>query len=113
MTLKITLDPKAEALLDEERDVNPLDVLFSPDNEYRELNVTGHDEDGNHIGGGKIKVYSKKDKKEIEVKMTSIRIKSRDIERQTITVDRVPPNPNAILTLSPNANTLKDRGICY
>ena len=29
--------------------------------------------------------------------MTSILIKSRDIERQTITVDRVPPNPNAIL----------------
>ena len=29
VTLKIKLDPKAEALLDEERDVNPLDVLFS------------------------------------------------------------------------------------
>jgi len=107
VTLKIKLDPKAEKLLDEERDVNPLDVLFSPDTEYRELNVTGHDEDGNHIAGGKIKVYSKRDKKEIEVKMTSIRIKSRDIERQTITVDRVPPNPNAILTLSPNAKYLE------
>jgi len=107
VTLKITLDPKAEALLDEERDVNPLDVLFSPDTEYRELNVTGHDDDGNHIAGGKIKVFSKRDNKEIEVKMTSIRIKSRDIERQTITVDRIPPNPNAILTLSPNAKYLE------
>ena len=57
VTLKITLDPKAEALLDEERDVNPLDVLFSPDTEYRELNVTGHDDDGNHIAGGKIKIF--------------------------------------------------------
>ena len=47
--------------------MNPLDVLFSPDNEYRELNVTGHDE-ANHIGG-EGGVYSKKDKK-IEVKMT-------------------------------------------
>jgi len=108
VTLKITLDPKAEALLDEERDVNPLDVLFSPDTEYRELNVTGHDKDtGEHIAGGKIKVFSKRDNREIEVKMTSIRIKSRDIERQTITVDRVPPNPNAILTLSPNAKYLE------
>ena len=107
ITLKITLDPKAEALLDEERDVNPLDVLFSPDTEYRELNVTGHDEDGNHIAGGKIKVFSKREKREIEVKMTSIRIKSRDIERQTITVDRIPPNQNAILTLSPNAKYLE------
>jgi len=35
VTLKIELDPKAEKLLDEERDVNPLDVLFSPDTEYR------------------------------------------------------------------------------
>jgi len=107
VTLKITLDSKAEALLDEERDVNPLDVLFSPDNEYRELNVTGHDDDGNHIGGGKIKIFSKRDNKEIEVKMITIRIKSRDIERQTITVDRVPPNENAILTLSPNAKYLE------
>ena len=107
VTLKITLDPKAEALLDEERDVNPLDVLFSPDTEHRELNVTGHDEDGNHIAGGKIKFFSKRDNREIEVKMTSIRIKSRDIERQTITVDRVPPNENAILTLSPNAKYLE------
>ena len=107
VTLKITLDPKAEALLDEERDVNPLDVLFSPDTEYRELNVTGHDEDGKHIGGGKIKIFSKKENREIEVKMTTIKIKSRDIERQTITVDRVPPNPNAILTLSPNAKYLE------
>ena len=108
VTLKITLDPDAEALLDEERDVNPLDVLFSPDTEYRELNVTGHDkETGEHIGGGKIKIFSKKDNREIEVKMTTIRIKSRDIERQTITVDRVPPNENAILTLSPNAKYLE------
>ena len=107
VTLKITLDPKAEALLDEERDVNPLDVLFSPDTEYRELNVTGHDDDGNHIAGGKIKIWSKREGKEIEVKMTSIRIKSRDIERQTITVDRIPSNPNAILTLSPNAKYLE------
>ena len=108
VTLKITLDPKAEALLDEERDVNPLDVLFSPDTEYRELNVTGHDkETGEHIGGGKIKIFSKRDNKEIEVKMTTIGIKSRDIERQTITVDRVPPNENAILTLSPNAKYLE------
>ena len=100
--------PDAEALLDEERDVNPLDVLFSPDTKYRELNVTGHDkETGEHIGGGKIKIFSKEDNREIEVKMTTIRIKSRDIERQTITVDRVPPNENAILTLSPNAKYLE------
>ena len=107
VTLKIKLDPKAEKLLDEERDVNPLDVLFSPDTEYGELNVTGHDEDGKHIAGGKIKVFSKKDNREIEVKMTKIRIKSRDIERQTITVDHIPPNSNAILTLSPNAKYLE------
>lgn len=114
VTLKITLDPKAEALLDEERDVNPLDVLFSPDTEYRELNVTGHDDDGNHIGGGKIKIFSKKENKEIEVNMKTIQIKSRDIERQTITVDRVPPNPNAILTLSPNAKYLeRQRDMLY
>ena len=30
VTLKITLDPKAEALLDEERDVNPLMYYFHP-----------------------------------------------------------------------------------
>ena len=107
VTLKVTLDPAAEKLLDEERDVNPLDVLFSPDNEYRELNVTGHDKDGNHVAGGKIRVFNKREKKEIEVKMTTIRIKSRDIERQTITVDRVPTNPDAILTLSPNAKYLE------
>ena len=41
VTLKIKLDPQAEKLLDEEKDVNPLDVLFSPDTEHRELNVTG------------------------------------------------------------------------
>ena len=107
VTLKIKLDPQAEKLLDEERDVNPLDVLFSPDTEYRELNVTGHDEDGNYIAGGKINVYSKKEGREIEVNMKTIKIKSRDIERQTITVDRVPPNENAILTLSPNAKYLE------
>ena len=107
VTLKIKLDPQAEKLLDEDKDVNPLDVLFSPDTEHRELNVTGHDEDGNHIAGGKIKIFSKKENREIEIKMTSIRIKSRDIERQTITVDRIPPNPNAILTLSPNAKYLE------
>ena len=98
--------------MDEERDVNPLDVLF-PDTEHRELNVTGHDEDGNHIAGGKIKVFSKKENREVEVKMTSIRIKSRDIERQTITVDRIPPNPNAILTLSPTQNILNDKRYSY
>ena len=74
--------------------------MFSPDTEYRELNVTGHDDDGNHIVVGKIKIFSTRENREIEVKMTSIRIKSRDIERQTITVDRIPTNPNAILTLS-------------
>jgi len=107
VTLKIDLEPEAAALIDDEKDVNPLDVLFSPDTEYRELNVTGHDDDGNHVAGGKIKVYSKKEQKEIEVKMTTIRIKSRDIERQTITVDRVPPNENAILTLTPNVKYLE------
>jgi hypothetical protein len=39
--------------------------------------------------------------------MTTIRIKARDIERQTITVDRVPPNENAILTLTPNVKYLE------
>ena len=41
------------------------------------------------------------------IRMSKIRIKGRDIERQTITVDRVPPNENAILTLSPNARYLE------
>tara|TARA_B100000029_G_scaffold514395_1_gene617043 strand:- start:147 stop:3881 length:3735 start_codon:yes stop_codon:yes gene_type:complete len=107
VTLKIELEPEAAALIDDEKDVNPLDVLFSPDTEYRELNVTGHDDDGNHVAGGKIKVYSKREQKEIEIKMTTIRIKGRDIERQTITVDRVPPNENAILTLTPNVKYLE------
>ena len=57
--------------------------------------------------GAKLRFSSKRETREIEVKMTSIRIKSRDIERQTITVDRIPPNPNAILTLSPNAKYLE------
>ena len=40
--------------------MNPLDVLFSPDTEYRELNVTGHDGDGKHIAGGKLRFSAKK-----------------------------------------------------
>ena len=88
VTLKITLDPEVEALLDEERDVNPLDVLFSPDTEYRELNVTGHDkETGEHIGGGMIKIFSKRDNKEIEVKkLYRIKVEILNVKQLPLTV---------------------------
>lgn len=143
VTLKIDLHPDVAKELDEDREVNPLDVLFSPDNEHRELNVVGSvNEEGEYVAGGYIDVFTVKGRLpkwkykidesdeysvirledneripliqingkwglESKVKMTKIRIKGRDIERQTITVDRVPPNENAILTLSPNAKYLE------
>ena len=33
----IALDPKIAKTLDEDRDINPLDVLFSPDSDFREM----------------------------------------------------------------------------
>ena len=120
-----------------------MDVLFSPDNDHRELNVVGGvNEEGEYVAGGYIDVFTAKNRLpkskykfdesdefsvirlednekipltqvngkwglESKVRMTKIRIKGRDIERQTITVDRVPPNENAILTLSPNARYLE------
>jgi hypothetical protein len=142
VTLKIDLHPDVAAELDEDHEINPLDVLFSPDNEHRELNVVGFNEEGEYVAGGYIDVFTTKgllpkhkyridedDEKSVirlndneripliqvdgrwglknSIKMSKIRIKGRDIERQTITVDRVPPNENAILTLSPNAKYLE------
>lgn len=142
VTLKIDLHPDVAKELDEDREVNPLDVLFSPDNEHREMNVTGFNDGGEYVAGGYIDVFTAKnrlpkhkyridednekhvirltDNERIPliqvdgkwglkntIRMSKIRIKGRDIERQTITVDRVPPNENAILTLSPNARYLE------
>lgn len=105
-TLKVSLDPKIEAQLDDEKDVNPLDVLFSPDTDIRELGLHGHDEKGRFVAGGMV-TGKRRDGSTYQTKMTSLRIKQKDIERQTITVDQVPPHESAILTLKPNTRYLE------
>ena len=105
-TLKVRLDPDVAKVLDEEKEVNPLDVLFSPDTDIRELGLHGHDEKGRFVAGG-IQTVKRKDGSTYQTKMTSLRIKQKDIERQTITVDQVPPYENAILTLKPNTRYLE------
>lgn len=105
-TLAVSLDPKVEELLDDDKDVNPLDVLFSPDTDFRELGLHGHDEQGRFVAGGTL-TGKRKDGSTYQTKMTALRIKQKDIERQTITVDRVPPNENALLTLKPNVRYLE------
>ena len=62
VTLKIDLHPDVAKELDEDREVNPLDVLFSPDNEHRELNVTGFNDDGEYVAGGYIDVFTAKNR---------------------------------------------------
>ena len=106
ITLAVSLDPKVEELLDDDKDVNPLDVLFSPDTDFRELGLHGHDEQGRFVAGGTL-TGKRKDGSTYQTKMTALRIKQKDIERQTITVDRVPPNENALLTLKPNVRYLE------
>ncbi|MGB0476192.1 MAG: AAA domain-containing protein, partial [Candidatus Poseidoniaceae archaeon] len=105
-TLKVRLDPDVAKVLDEEKEVNPLDVLFSPDTDIRELGLHGHDEKGRFVAGG-MQTVKRKDGSTYQTKMTSLRIKQKDIERQTITVDQVPPYENAILTLKPNTRYLE------
>ena len=105
-TLKVALDPEVEEQLDDEKDVNPLDVLFSPDTDFRELGLHGHDEQGRFVAGGVLS-GKRKDGSTYQTKMTTLRIKQKDIERQTITVDQVPPNEDAILTLKPNTRYLE------
>lgn len=105
-TLKVRLDPEVAKVLDEEKEVNPLDVLFSPDTDIRELGLHGHDEKGRFVAGG-MQTVKRKDGSTYQTKMTSLRIKQKDIERQTITVDQVPPYENAILTLKPNTRYLE------
>jgi hypothetical protein len=105
-TLKVRLDPEVEAQLDEEKEVNPLDVLFSPDTDIRELGLHGHDEKGRFVAGGML-TGKRRDGSTYQTKMTSLRIKQKDIERQTITVDQVPPYEHAILTLKPNTRYLE------
>jgi|MDSW01.3.fsa_nt_gb hypothetical protein len=105
-TLKVRLDPDVAKVLDEEKEVNPLDVLFSPDTDIRELGLHGHDEKGRFVAGG-MQTVKRKDGSTYQTKMTSLRIKQKDIERQTIMVDQVPPYENAILTLKPNTRYLE------
>ena len=105
-TLKVALHPEVEEQLDDEKDVNPLDVLFSPDTDFRELGLHGHDEQGRFVAGGVLS-GKRKDGSTYTTKMTTLRIKQKDIERQTITVDQVPPNEDAILTLKPNTRYLE------
>ena len=105
-TLKVRLDPEVAKVLDEEKEVNPLDVLFSPDTDIRELGLHGHDEKGRFVAGG-MQTVKRKDGSTYQTKMTSLRIKQKDIERQTITVDQVPQYENAILTLKPNTRYLE------
>ena len=105
-TLKVALDPKVEKQLDDEKDVNPLDVLFSPDTDFRELGLHGHDEQGRFVAGGVLS-GKREDGSTYNTKMTTLRIKHKDIERQTITVDQVPPKEDAILTLKPNTRYLE------
>ena len=54
-----------------------------------------------------MQTVKRKDGSTYQTKMTSLRIKQKDIERQTITVDQVPPYENAILTLKPNTRYLE------
>jgi RecA/RadA recombinase len=105
-TLKVALHPEVEEQLDDEKDVNPLDVLFSPDTDFRELGLHGHDEQGRFVAGGVLS-GKRKDGSTYQTKMTTLRIKQKDIERQTITVDQVPPNEDSILTLKPNTRYLE------
>ena len=48
----MALHPEVEEQLDDEKDVNLLDVLFSPDTDFRELGLHGHDEQGRFVAGG-------------------------------------------------------------
>ena len=51
-TLKVALHPDVEQQLDDEKDVNPLDVLFSPDTDFREVGLKGQDDQGRFVAGG-------------------------------------------------------------
>jgi len=106
VTLRITLDPEIAKTLDEDRDINPLDVLFSPDSDFREMALHGHDEHGKFIAGGVVE-GKRNDGSTYRYTMNSIRIRSKDIERQTITVDQLPPNEESVLTLKPNTKYLE------
>ena len=46
------IGPDVAKVLDEEKEVNPLDVLFAPDTDIRELGLHGHDEKGRFVAGG-------------------------------------------------------------
>ena len=104
VTLRITLDPKIAETLDEDRDINPLDVLFSPDSDFREMGLHGHDKHGKFIAGGMVEGKGK-DGSTYRRPLNSLRIRAKDIERQTITVDQLPPNEDSVLTLKPNTST--------
>ena len=70
------LDPDVAKVLDEEKEVNPLDVLFSPDTDIRELGLHGHDEKGRFVAGG-MQTVKRKDGSTYQTKMTSLRIKQK------------------------------------
>ena len=106
VTLRIALDPKIAKTLDEDRDINPLDVLFSPDSDFREMGLHGHDKHGKFIAGGTVE-GKRKDGSTYRYTVNSLRIRAKDIERQTITVDQLPPNEDSVLTLKPNTKYLE------
>jgi superfamily I DNA and/or RNA helicase len=69
LKLKLRLDEVVEQNLDEDRDTNPMDILFSPDSEYKELIVN-----------------YRWDK--LMAKQNKIIIKSKDANTKTITIKR-------------------------
>ena len=92
--------------LDDEKDVNPLDVLFSPDTDFRELGLHGHDDQGRFVAGGVLS-GKRRDGSTYSTKMTTLRIQTERHRATNHHGDQVPPNEDAILTLKPNTRYLE------
>ena len=83
--IRIHLDERIEKNLDDERETNPMDLLFSPDSEYNELVVNFN---------------PKKPMKE----QKTVRVFSKDANNKTITIakPRFKLQKNDVLSLQPN-----------
>ena len=70
------------------------------------MGLHGHDKHGKFIAGGTVE-GKRKDGSTYRYTVNSLRIRAKDIERQTITVDQLPPNEDSVLTLKPNTKYLE------